>query len=762
MNVPKLPFLEKKNKTEYFLSLVLRDEKAGAVIFEEVNGKVNVIGEHEEHFKTSIEDATEEELLQVLDKAVSTAEHNLPPDAESHKTIFGVKQDWISEGKIKKDYLSKLKKISDELTFQPMGFLVIPEAIAHLMQKEEGAPLNAILVEVGQKSLTVSLFKAGRMVETKSGVVEGKLSDSVEDLLQHFTTTEILPSRVILFDGGREKLQQEFISHKWNKDLPFLHVPQVINLPANFDARAVLNGAATQMGFDVLEGSLIKAAREDKNLDVDALSVAVDESEDKTIEEVAQEFGFTSGDVKVKGKKIVVDDSGVEPEPGVKIEPKTAVDENLTNANIAAAQFREIPEEVKLRTTDKKQLPINAALLTNAIRSFASKIHIGGLIRGIGGSRKKLLILGIPVILIVSIVFIYVFVKTATITLTIASKNVDKSENVTFSQSEATSANNNVIRAQFLSVSEDGKKSTTATGKKQTGEKAKGTVTMFNSDTSGGVTIPTGTTITSSNNLNFLTDKAVTVASASGDIFSGTKPGTANIAVTAEKFGTNYNLPSGSKFTVENHANVAAKNDSAFSGGTVKNIQVIAKADQDKLATGLQKQLESEAKDDIKKKATRDSIVLPNFISVSFDHKSFSKKIGDEGSDVTLTATISYKGISYKRDEINSFVTDKLKSESDKLTVNPDSIVVSATSIKQKDKNATAKLNIKAGLIPQIDEKGLANQLKGRSVGDAKTKLQTIPQVDNVDINIFPPIPLLPNLLPFSSGKIKFVINKNG
>ena len=127
MNIPNLPFLEKK-KNEYFLSLVLRDEKASAVVFQEVQGRVNVVGEHNEDFKTSIEDATEEELLNVLDRAVSIAEKSLPEGEESQKTIFGVKESWVEEGRIKKDYLTKLKKVSDELQFKPVGFLVITEA----------------------------------------------------------------------------------------------------------------------------------------------------------------------------------------------------------------------------------------------------------------------------------------------------------------------------------------------------------------------------------------------------------------------------------------------------------------------------------------------------------------------------------------------------------------------------------------------------------------------------------------------------------
>src|SRR3989344_1217703 len=166
MNVPNLPFLDKKKKSEYFLSLVLRDEKASAVVFEEIEGKVNVVGEHVENFKTSIENATEEELLNVIDKAVSTAEKTLPEGEESQKTIFGVKADWTDEGKIKKEILARLKKVSDELTFKPMGFLVIPEAIAHLLQKEEGAPVSAVLAEIGANKVSLYIIKGGKIIET--------------------------------------------------------------------------------------------------------------------------------------------------------------------------------------------------------------------------------------------------------------------------------------------------------------------------------------------------------------------------------------------------------------------------------------------------------------------------------------------------------------------------------------------------------------------------------------------------------------------
>ncbi|MBP9716550.1 MAG: baseplate J/gp47 family protein [Candidatus Levybacteria bacterium] len=763
MNLPKLPFLEKKNKSEFFLSLVLRDEKASAVVFQEIDGKINVVGEHVVNFKTSVEEASEDELLDAIDKAVSTAEKNLPPDVESHKTIFGVKQDWITDGKIKPEYLTKLKKVSDELEFKPMGFLVIPEAIAHLLQKEEGAPVTAILAEIGHRNVTLSLIRAGKIIESKTSEIGESLVGTVETLLKHFSV-ESLPPRIILFDSGREDIQQKFITHKWSQSLHFFHLPQVSALPANFDARAVLSGAATQMGFEIFEASLTDAESANTK-HIKAAIPIVEEETDRTLAEAASEFGFVGGDVKsseeipenqTNTKAETLEEEFSTNKPTDKEIPKTAVMDNISPAD----QFREIPEELKINSAEKKPFPVNGAFIMTGIMGFMKTVHPGKILKGANGSRKKLAIGLIPLTIILLFLYVYLFGRSVTVTLGIDAKEEDEEVNVTFSETEATNADDDIINAQFITVTADGKKSIATTGKKEVGDKAKGTVTLFNSNTSG-VTIPTGTVITSPNDLKFVTDKAVTIASASGDIFSGTEPGKADVTVTAEKFGTSQNLPSNTKFTVDGSSSVAAKNDKAFSGGTKKEVKVVAKKDQDKLAAELQKDLETEAKEQIQKEAEDGSVVLPNFISVEFDKKTFSKDIDDEATEISLTATISYRGVSYKETDILNFAKDKLETGSD-LVVDKDSVDASAANLKAKGNNATGKLTIKANLVPKIDSKEIANEIKGKSAKDAIKKLNEINEINKVDIKLFPPIPFLPERIPFSSGKIKIMTEKNG
>src|SRR5579871_3505628 len=164
----KLPFSfgQKKELTEYFLALLLRDETISVVVLEEKATKLHLVSQENVSLSNLLEEVDFEEILDSLDKAITKLENALPPKAELYKTVFGVKESWVEEAHIKKEYLAKLKKISDELELKPIGFLVFSEAIAHLLQEEEGAPVSAILVESGEKSTAISVLRAGKVAET--------------------------------------------------------------------------------------------------------------------------------------------------------------------------------------------------------------------------------------------------------------------------------------------------------------------------------------------------------------------------------------------------------------------------------------------------------------------------------------------------------------------------------------------------------------------------------------------------------------------
>jgi len=106
----KLPFLEKKEKAEYYLALVLRNETVTSVIFEKIGTTIKYISHGEETFQDTIEDAQTEEFLDVLDKAITQAEEALPESIETHKTILDLKVVGLKITKLKKNIWRNLKK----------------------------------------------------------------------------------------------------------------------------------------------------------------------------------------------------------------------------------------------------------------------------------------------------------------------------------------------------------------------------------------------------------------------------------------------------------------------------------------------------------------------------------------------------------------------------------------------------------------------------------------------------------------------------
>lgn len=783
-----LPFLEKKLEKEYFLALILRNEKAGALIFEKVGNSIKPVGQDEEYFDKTVEEATPEELLTTLDKIISKAEESLPPSIETKKTIFGLKDNWIEDNKIRKEYLDKLKKISDKLSLTPVGFIVFTEAMISLLQKEEGAPVTAILSEIGKKYLTVSLVKASKIIETKTSEIYENPSFTVDTLLKHFQTPEILPSKIFIINDGEKDLSQEFISHQWSKSLPFLHLPQTVNLPKESSFKAMLYAAGVQMGAVVLSDFIKKEPEKIGFDEEESKDVKITEPEtpqeperiepevEETIEdeEKIQEFQptepeETKGKIDYVGEELSKEyfgfseevDVAQTPKPEIPKEPEKELEKEseTSKAPMFAREIEEIPEGLKLQE-EKEEVPgqmESAVLLAKKtfpkiINSF-KKLPLGSFTSFFNNSKgiKKLLIPLVILILLVLGLFFITSKSTAKITISVSPKEDQQTKSVTFSPS-GTDVGNDTIGAEFMSVSENGQITTQATGKKDVGDKAKGTITIFNNDPDNSQSFPSGTTVKSSDGKEFTTDSQVTVTAATSDPFQGTKPSTSNVNVTASDIGQDYNLPSGTKFSIGTSSFVAAKNDNAFSGGTKKQVTVVSKDDISKASDQLVKQLESKAKDDIKSKVDGSNEVLPGFIDTSLDNQSTDKKEGDQANQFTLKATVNYKGVTYKKDDILNLADSLFKSSNQ--VVNKDNFSVEANNIKTDGDNVTSDLTIKASLIPEIDQNSIIKDILGFEVNKAKNYISNLPQVSDVKISVSPSIPLLPKNLPKDPGKI--------
>lgn len=782
MKLPFLSFLKKKTPKEYFLALLLQDEIFRAIVFDQTNGVMHVVGEGQQAIATPLDTLPFEEMLTAADKAISIAENALPQNVQSHKTIFGVKAEWTENLQIKKEHLLTLKKICDELDLQPIGFLVFAEAVAHLLQNEEGAPISAVLIEIGTHRLHATLLRSGRVIASKETGITEHIPTAVDTLLQQFADAEILPSRIIVIDSEkRAHIAQELTSHSWSKSLPFLHVPQVTMLPDGFETQAILYGTATQMGFEMLglpEIPQMKAQEANSEpQEVPEQGKEEQPYEEQNVQQTSENntpenFGFVKdGDVLTSApKKPIAFDNLKTPE-------------GETPEEFADETFADIPEEVK-EEAEKSPLPglgASAVMLTEGMKKVTKQLknlHLAALFGNMQKpeqretltkqdqetkSFKKIMLL-IPVILIVCLAGLlwYIFGLKATATLIVSPKNVQATQGITFDSTSGTDVTRDTIGAQVVPITENGSVSVNATGSQAVGNKSQGTVTIYNNDDTSH-DIPAGTMLTSPNGLHFTTNNDITVASASGDVFSGTKPGTENVDVTASDIGTDYNLPSGTKFSLANSTTIAAMNNNAFSGGTKKTVTVVSQKDLDNLTNNLTETLGNKAKQDITSSAKGGASVLPIFLSTKMSNQQFSHKAGDQASSVSLSATITYAALSYQAADLQQVGLAVIQSNNSNENISSDNVHVSVQNPKVSSDGTAinATLAVKAGLLPKIDTSQIATQLAGKPFAQAASILSNIPQLTSVAGELSPNLFFLPKVYPRIASHITVGIKAN-
>ncbi len=758
MKLP-IPFLKsKKGSDDYYLVLLLTDDKAESVILKKNLNESEIVSRHQEKLLTPLENLTIDELVQTIDKTISRAEEILPPDIQTHKTVFGVKDNWIDNEskKIKKEYLHKLKKASDALSLTPVGFLVISEAVAHMLQADEGSPLSAVLAEVGKREVKLTLYRGGKIVETARGGLEENAATTTDTLLKEFTTA-VLPARVILYSNKEHKnLGHEFTKHQWSKSLPFLHVPQVNALAYDFDIKAVTFGASEQMGLTV---SNLSEKIPDISTSIepeDELKNPDGELKTNDISEGGGNFGF------VLGKDVAKDGVGVIPQHEKKeddIIPAKKDDDSMPLMNLHGPKREsdkssfEYDDDEEEPTNDESKIGFKN-MVENSL-AFLGSIKPSGVFEKITNLReKKGLLMPILAIIGILIVFVgftlfYYFNTKAEVVLSVKPEIVETSEKVIFSTASGTNFSENIIAGKSVTVAIDGELEVNTTGKKDVGEKAKGKVTVYN-NSDDDISISSGTRLTSSNDLVFVTQNDIEIDAATGDVFSGTKPGTKDVDVVAEEIGTDSNLPSGTRFTIGNNSDLAARNGSAFSNGTKKTVTVVSADDIKKLRTDLPKSLSEKAVEELSKKIGGDEKILPVIINSSLEKEKFDKEEDDETGKVKLTATVVFEEIAYNQSELTDFSKAILKKEySDDISFADNKFETRITEPEAgEDGEVAAALDINAGLLPKIDTTEIVKKIKGRSAKEIKNMLTSLPQVEKAEIKYTPNLLFLTSLFP--------------
>ena len=444
---------EKKVKDLYW-AIVLEQGWIQAGVWEITDGKAEVIS-----VSPVTPWETDSEVVGASDAALSSAIQLLPEGTgEPSKTVFGVPPSWVDKGQIKEEYLQIIKKICTELSIEPSGFVVLSEAISHLIKVEEGSAVNAIIAGFGKDSLELSVFKLGNLVGTTQVARSVSFFDDVKEGLSRFVLEEGLPSRVVIYDGKEgelENIKDALMAANWEsvEKVKFLHTPKIeIFSPEKKVTAVALAGAAEIAGVkEVVQKEIQNIVTPEKSLS-------------------PQELGF------VVGEDIASKHSIQEPV----LKPKRF---NIGSLKRIFSFFK-VP-----KISGKKNL-----VLFGSVAGFS---------------------------LILFLLF-WIFVPKANIKIYVSPKRFEeKVETTILKDSGSTNLESKIIAGKVVSVTVSGEKTKSTTGTKKIGDKAGGSVNIQNG-TGSILKLPGGTLVTAANNLKFSLVTSASISAALSPSTPGT------------------------------------------------------------------------------------------------------------------------------------------------------------------------------------------------------------------------------------------------
>ncbi|MBI2309765.1 hypothetical protein HYU89_02595 [Candidatus Collierbacteria bacterium] len=649
-----------------------------------------------------------EVLLEAIDTSLSVALEKIPEKIEITKAIFGLPETWVSPESILPARLNDIKTICEKMAFKPLGFVITTEAIAQYLKAKEGTPASAILVRVSTSEVAVSIIRLGVIEATHIAGRSGDISSDVKEGLTRFGDQESLPSRIILYDGISDRLEeltQQLLVSDWYSTFPFLHIPKIETMDNSFSISAIaISGGG----------------------------------------EAAKSLGIVIKPIPLQEP---IQESKPEPEPPVihSSTPRLSKSYSMGKINAIFSKLKNF----RMKTIHLPKLNLKFPKITtrmNRVNLTAAVVFLFFLLAtaGIVQAAKKL--------------------SRTIIKISIAGQEISDTVKVTADlQSNSVDSSANILPAQIVSLTKSKEQTKPTTGKKTTGDKAKGEITIYNLRTDGHKNFDAGVGITTSvsgNKILFLLDSSVNVASASAGTDYSIIPGKTKVSVTAESFGPEYNLESGTEFQIANYSKstYVAKNETGLAGGTKKEIATVSKKDKSELLASLIEEIKSESQNELTGQ-NQDKKIFSETIEVKPTKENYSVDAGTEAESVSLSLDASVKAMAVTETDYQNLLAAILSSKV------PAGFSANGQNIKSEIKNVQADegkvffdINFSATLIPQTDKKQFLEMIAGKRPDVAIDILKRLPRVKDAEFTFSPKLPRFLQWISSDPERVNFEI----
>ena len=379
--------------------------------------------------------------------------------------------------------------------------------------------------------------------------------------------------------------------------------------------------------------------------------------------------------------------------------------------------------------------------------------------------RLMLFVIGtLLVLLIGGFAYANSVLPKAVITISTDAVAVNASVNTTLS-STATAVDqvSNTVPAKLVTVPKTYTQLAIATGQKNIGVQAIGTVTMTAKATSPyqnqlPASVPKGTGI-SLGGVTYITQAVTTFDPHSNTvgpnyvIYNAT---TTSTPIIAQSGGTIYNK-SGT-FSVAGRPDVTATGSA--SGGTDLLVQILSQADVDG-ATAKIVTDNSTFKQDLATQLSKAGyFAVSSTFSTGTPVITTSANVGDQVANVTVTDVVTYTMFGAKETDLTALINNNIKTQIDATKQSIlNAGLTSGTFTLQNSTATTAQVTMEttAEVGPQLNPVTIKKQVAGKKTGDVKSMLQANPDVTGVDIKLSP---FWVTSVPKGTSKITIIIVK--
>ncbi|HSX44914.1 MAG TPA: hypothetical protein VLF39_02265 [Candidatus Saccharimonadales bacterium] len=283
-----------------------------------------------------------------------------------------------------------------------------------------------------------------------------------------------------------------------------------------------------------------------------------------------------------------------------------------------------------------------------------------------------------------------------------------------------------------------------ATGQKDNGKKASGTMTIYYcpSNNDAQVVLPAGTAF-SSDGFTFTLDQATTVPASNftggGDCKKDLSQ-TAN--VTANRGGDRYNLSSRSY--VSSSSSITGKG-SNMTGGTSQIVKVVNQSDIDGAKDQIINRLKSVAADELKKQLNdQNMFMLADSVTPTVTLVSANPSAGMEASETTVTVNVTYTVTAVAEASLKQLIETDIKHKIDPSTqtIQNDDDGLGNAVVKLGDKSASGdiKVNLQVTVTagPQLDALAIKKEVVGKKKGDTADIIEKRPGIKDVKVQYSP------------------------